>query len=82
MTCDTTNESYQQDYTYFITEIQPKIAPLSNELNEKILKTPLKDGISDPAYKLLFRNIEKDAKIFREENIALNTEIQNSTNHR
>ena len=33
----------------------------------------------DDAFKILFRNIEKDFKIFREENIPLKTEIQNNS---
>jgi oligoendopeptidase F len=79
MTCDTTVQKYQDAYTYFVTEIQPKIAPYSHQLNEKAIKCPYKDQIDDPAFTILFQNIEKDFKIFREENIPLNTEIQNNT---
>ncbi len=77
MTCDTASKQYRDDYTYFITEIEPKIAPLNHKLNEKIIKNPYKDQLDDEAYRILFRNIEKDFKIFREENIPLKTEIQN-----
>ncbi len=77
MTCDTTNEEYRNEYTYFITEIEPKIAPLNHKLNEKIIKNPYSHQLDDEAYKILFRNIEKDFKIFREENIPLKTDIQN-----
>ncbi|MFI5140664.1 MAG: M3 family oligoendopeptidase, partial [Sphingobacteriales bacterium] len=31
MTCDTTNEELLQKFQYFATEIEPKIAPFSNE---------------------------------------------------
>jgi oligoendopeptidase F len=79
MTCDTTVQKFQDAYTYFVTEIQPKIAPYSHQLNEKVIKCPYIDQINDPAFKILFQNIEKDFKIFREENIPLNTEIQNNT---
>jgi oligoendopeptidase F len=77
MTCDTTVQEYQDAYTYFISEIQPKIAPYSHQLNEKVIKSPYMDQIDDPAFKILFQNIEKDFKIFREENIPLHTKIQN-----
>ena len=77
MTCDTTNEEYRNEYTYFITEIEPKIAPLNHKLNEKIIKNPYSHQLDGEAYKILFRNIEKDFKIFREENIPLKTDIQN-----
>ena len=78
MTCDTTVKEYQDAYTYFVTEIQPKIAPYSHLFNEKVIKCPYKDQIDDPAFRILFQNIEKDFQIFREENIPLNTEIQNN----
>jgi oligoendopeptidase F len=78
MTCDTTNKEFQEAYTYFITEIEPKIAPYSHKLNEKIMDSPFKSQMEEPAFEILFRNIEKDFKIFREENIPLNTEIQNN----
>ena len=35
MTCDTTDEKLLSDFQFFATEIEPKIAPLSNELNKK-----------------------------------------------
>jgi len=77
MTCDTTVKQYQDDYTYFVSEIQPKTAPLSHKLNEKVIKCPFTKELSQPEFEILFKNIEKDFKIFREENIPLNTEIQN-----
>ena len=79
MTCDTKNEGHQKAYAYFVSEIEPKIAPLNHQLNEKCINFSLKDEIEEEAYRILFRNIEKDFKIFREENIPLKTEIQNSS---
>ncbi|MCL4639747.1 MAG: M3 family oligoendopeptidase, partial [Olivibacter sp.] len=32
MTCDTTDEKLLQDFQYFATEIEPKIAPIANLL--------------------------------------------------
>jgi oligoendopeptidase F len=79
MTCDTTNKAHQEAYTYFVTEREPKIAPLNHKLNEKVINSPFKDHLDDKAFDILFKNIEKDFKIFREENIPLKTEIQNSS---
>ena len=45
MTCDTTKEEHQKDYTYFVTEIEPKIAPLNHQLNEKLIHSPFKNDI-------------------------------------
>lgn len=79
MTCDTTVKEHQDAYTYFVTEIQPKIAPYNHQLNEKVINSPYRKQIDDPAFEILFREMEKDFKIFREENIPLNTEIQNNS---
>ena len=77
MTCDTTDEALRASYTEFITEIEPKIAPVSNELNRKALASPYLDALkSEPGYPIMIRELEKDARLFREENIPLKTEEQ------
>ena len=37
MTCDTTDEKLLNDFQFFATEIEPKIAPLNNELNQNFI---------------------------------------------
>jgi len=78
MTCDTTDEQLRESYTEFVTRIQPEIAPFSNELNKKALASPYLDELKNlGGYPILIRELEKDAQIFREENIPLQTEAQN-----
>ena len=76
MTCDTSNKTYQQSYQFFIAEIQPKIAPFSNKLNEKALKSPFWEEIKEEGYDILHRSLKTELEIFRKENIPLFTEIQ------
>ncbi len=77
MTCDTADEQLRESYTEFITEIEPKIAPVSNELTKKALASPYLAKLkSEPGYAIMIREMEKDARIFREENIPLKTEEQ------
>ncbi len=77
MTCDTTDEQLRDRFNYFVTQIEPNIAPFTNKLNEKILKNPfIKDLEVEEGYKILVRSLEKEFKIFREENIPLLTKIQ------
>ena len=40
MTCDTTNEEIKDAFNYFVSEIQPAIAPFSNQLDTKALEDP------------------------------------------
>jgi len=76
MTCDTTNQEYTASFNYFVSEIEPKIAPFSDKLNRKVIDNPFLEQIKEPAYDILIREIKKDIEIFREENIPLKTELQ------
>ncbi|WP_299284286.1 M3 family oligoendopeptidase [uncultured Mucilaginibacter sp.] len=76
MTCDTTNEELLQSFQYFATEIEPKIAPLNNDLNKKLMDSPFKDQLNEEKYFILLRGIKKSLELFREENIPLQTELQ------
>ena len=76
MTCDTTNEDLLQSFQYFATEIEPKIAPLNNDLNKKLMDSPFKDQLNGEKYFILLRGIKKSLELFREENIPLQTELQ------
>ncbi|MDB5014388.1 MAG: family oligoendopeptidase [Daejeonella sp.] len=76
MTCDTTSEKLLQDFQYFATEIEPKIAPISNELNKKFIESPYADELDKDKYFVYTRGIKKALELFREENIPLQTQIQ------
>src|ERR1700749_3074661 len=45
MTCDTTSEELLQNFQYFATEIEPKIAPFGNELNKKLVNSEWVDKL-------------------------------------
>jgi oligoendopeptidase F len=77
MTCDTGNKEIRESYNEFITQIQPNIEPVSNELNKKALDSPYLDELKQAeGYPIMIRELEKDARIFRQENISLKTEEQ------
>jgi oligoendopeptidase F len=76
MTCDTTSEELLQKFQYFATEIEPKIAPYSNELNKKLVNSKWADKLHEEKYFILLRGVKKALELFRDENIPLQTEIQ------
>ena len=76
MTCDTTNEELLQKFQYFATEIEPKIAPYSNELNKKLVSSEWADKLDKEKYFIYLRGVKKALELFRDENIPLQTEIQ------
>lgn len=76
MTCDTTDERLLGDFQFFATEIEPKIAPVNNELNKKFVESPFSEQLDRDKYFVYTRGIKKALELFREENIPLLTQIQ------
>ena len=57
MTIDTTNEKFGEDYRFFVTEIQPKLAPFEDQLNKKMMAQPyVADLEKEEAYAIYFRS--------------------------
>lgn len=80
MTRYTDNDEYSKAYQYFVQEIQPKIAPISDRLNKKAIASEYISALeSETGFDIMIREMRKDIEIFREENIPLNTEIQTET---
>jgi len=76
MTCDTRDEAHQHAFQFFVTEIQPHLAAWEDRLNKKVLASPHVEGLKRPGYAILLRNLRQSVALFREENIPLQTEIQ------
>lgn len=76
MTCDTTNETYQKDFEYFATEIEPHISEWTNILNEKFLNCEFSKELDQEKYGIYVRSLKNQFEIFRQENIPLFMELQ------
>lgn len=76
MTCDTESEDKRKSFEYFVSEIEPKVAPISNKLNKKAVESPFINEIGESSYQIMIRNMVKQIEIFREENIPLKTKLQ------
>ncbi|WP_207422428.1 M3 family oligoendopeptidase [Desertivirga brevis] len=76
MTCDTANEQHLKDFQYFATEIEPKIAPIANELNKKFISCAYTAQLDKTKYFVFIRSVKKALELFREENVPLLTQIQ------
>ena len=79
MTCDTTSEELLQKFQYFATEIEPKIAPYSNELNKKLVASEWADQLDGKKYFIYLRGVKKSLELFREENIPIQTRYRLSS---
>ena len=77
MTIDTKDEQLSLDYSFFVTEIAPKMAPFDDLLNKKLMNSQFKKELeNNDAYKIYFRSVQKSIELFREENIPLKTQSQ------
>ena len=76
MSCDTANEKLVEDFQYFATEIEPKISPIANQLNQKFNDSPFIDELDQEKYFVYIRAIRKAIEIYREENVELLTKLQ------
>lgn len=76
MSCDTANEQLLKDFQYFATEIEPKIAPITNELNKKLVESPYVTELDHNKYFVYLRGVRKALELFREENVPLFTTLQ------
>jgi oligoendopeptidase F len=77
MTCDTQSEGNQANFNYFIENIQPQMAAFSDVLNKKVANSEFQNQLSEDGIEIMLRSLKKSIEIFREENIAIETQIQN-----
>lgn len=76
MSCDTANEEYSTAFNFFVGEIQPKIAPLSHQLDQFLLSNAFLSQLNGRPYEILLRQVKKRVEIFREANVPLFAELQ------
>ena len=71
MNIDTTDETLSKAFQFWITEIVPKVAPYTHQLNLKVANSPLLDKLDQEKYRIYLRGLHNSIDIFREENIPL-----------
>lgn len=76
MTIDTRDEKLSNAYTFFVTKIQPQLAPFEDKLNKKLVDSPYFAALDkEEAYRIYFRSVKTALELFREENIPLEAEL-------
>jgi len=76
MTCDTTNTVLRDSYNDFVQNIEPHISLVGNDLNKKLMAIPFTNQITKTGYDIYLRGIKNSIDLFREENIPLQTQLQ------
>lgn len=75
MTCDTTSKTYEEAFTYFCMEIEPKMKPYFFELNKKLLASPYHGELDKSMYFPYLRSVDNAVKLYREENVPIQAEL-------
>lgn len=76
MTIDTRDNALTDAYTFFIKKIQPEIAPFDDQLNKKLVESPFFNELNKiEEYRIYFRSVKTALDLFREENISIESEI-------
>jgi oligoendopeptidase F len=75
MTCDTTNKDYEEAFTYFCMEIEPKMKPYFFELNKKLLESPYSKDLDHSQYFPYLRSVDNAVQLYREENVPIQAEL-------
>ncbi len=75
MTCDTTDKSLEEAFTFFCMDIQPKIQPYADLLNKKLINSPSTNELDKQKYFTYLRSVKKNIELFREANIPLQAEL-------
>ena len=76
MNIDTTNEEFLKDFQHFVENINPKVAPFENDLNQKLNTSEFKKELKGEGFPILLRSLENQIALFREENIPLFTKLE------
>ena len=74
-TRNTEDKKAEAAYLSFVREVDPKLKPLSSELDKKIATSPHADALPKTRYEVLLRGMRVDIELFREANIPLETEL-------
>ena len=75
MTCDTTDKSLEEAFSYFCMEIQPKLQPYADQLNKKLVNCTFTAELDPQLYHTYLRSVQKSIDIFREANIPIQAEL-------
>lgn len=75
MTCDTTDKSLEDAFTYFCMEIQPKLQAYADQLNKKLIACSYTSELDQSLYHTYLRSVRKNIELFREENISIAAEL-------
>jgi oligoendopeptidase F len=74
MTCHTDNADAEKAYLHFVEQIEPQLKPRQFKLEQIYLNHPVRNRLSPARYEVFDRNTQVRVELYRQENVALETE--------
>ncbi len=72
--CHTDDAEIEKAFLHFVENIEPETKPVSFKLQKKFLESPYRAELSDRRYFILGRQWQAEVDVYRDENVALETE--------
>ena len=74
MTCHTDNADAEKAFLHFVEKIEPELKPRQFRLEKILMTHPSLASLPSPRYDVFLRDVKNHVELFREENVALETE--------
>lgn len=74
MTCHTDNADAEKAYLHFVEHVEPQLKPRQFKLEKLLIEHPLANDLPKPRYDVFLRDVKNHVELFRDENVALETE--------
>ena len=78
--CHTDDPEIEKRFMHFVEQIEPKVKPLAFALQKRFLESPYRAELNDQRHQILARQWQSEVDIYRDENVALQTEITRLVN--
>ena len=79
MTLKTDDPAREEAHLAFVREIEPHLKPIAQNLREKYLQSPYRKDLPADQYRLMDRALENRKSLYREANIARETQVSELT---
>jgi len=73
--CDTESDAVDRAFLNWVENIEPKLKPIRDAMNRKLLDSGLADDLPADTYAVMVKGWRTGVELFREENVALETEL-------
>ena len=75
MTCHTDDADIKARFLKFVEEVDPNLKRVGFDLDRKIVESPHAAALDQARYGTLLRSMKQEVKLFRAENVPLQTEV-------